>query len=335
MSAVNWEHSSWKCLSLVMNKSSISCTQRSTYSQILCYALEWWTRTQSQTLHGKTDWSGSKNYHNTELWTELMVSQWNSRGTSSQDSTTLELCTEVQELLSRLSVTPEKFTRRIIFMSMFNDISWWSKDKKKECESSAQLVSLHAKRFGARQWSFLGLGKTLEQEMEKAAKSYKAKTGVERDGLGPGLFSSWDFISLISMVDSHTMRMGLSVQLTDGTVWTLRLWLLLNDLKMFLSEDLTSLLSKRKLRMFFSASESLEKVPCSFSNATCVRFVPETHNFPFIQLVFSLVRNIFCDTYVSLSLLDFRLCECVASIWKQKHWCESVITLARTAKERQ
>ena len=43
-------------------------------------------------------------------------------------------------------------------MSMFNDISLGSKDNKKECESSAQLVSLHAKRFGAGQWPFLGLG---------------------------------------------------------------------------------------------------------------------------------------------------------------------------------
>ena len=34
-------------------------------------------------------------------------------------------------------------------MSMFNDISLGSKDNKKECESNAQLVSLHAKRFGA------------------------------------------------------------------------------------------------------------------------------------------------------------------------------------------
>ena len=43
-------------------------------------------------------------------------------------------------------------------MSMFNDISWGSKDNKKECESNAQLVSLYAKRFGAGQWSFLGPG---------------------------------------------------------------------------------------------------------------------------------------------------------------------------------
>ena len=63
--------------------------------------------------------------------------------------TSLQLCHKVQELLSRLSVTPEKFTGRIIFMSMFNDILWGSKDNKKECESNAQLVSLYAKRFGA------------------------------------------------------------------------------------------------------------------------------------------------------------------------------------------
>ena len=38
--------------------------------------------------------------------------------------TTLQLSRKVQELLLRLSVTPEKFTGRIIFMSMFNVISW-------------------------------------------------------------------------------------------------------------------------------------------------------------------------------------------------------------------
>ena len=43
-------------------------------------------------------------------------------------------------------------------MSMFNDISWGSKDNEKECESNAQLVSLLAKKFDAGQWSFLGPG---------------------------------------------------------------------------------------------------------------------------------------------------------------------------------
>ena len=60
--------------------------------------------------------------------------------------TTLQLCHKVQELLSRLSVTPEKITGRVIFMSMFNDISWGSKDNKKVCESNAKLVSLSTQR---------------------------------------------------------------------------------------------------------------------------------------------------------------------------------------------
>ena len=59
---------------------------------------------------------------------------------------TLQLSHKVQELLLRLGETPENFTGRIIFMSMFNDISWRSKDNEKECESNAQLVSLFAKK---------------------------------------------------------------------------------------------------------------------------------------------------------------------------------------------
>ena len=64
--------------------------------------------------------------------------------------TTLQLCHKVQDLLSRLSVTPEKFTGRIIIMSMFNDISWGSKDDEQECEISAQLVSIYWKKIFTR-----------------------------------------------------------------------------------------------------------------------------------------------------------------------------------------
>ena len=43
-------------------------------------------------------------------------------------------------------------------MSMFNDISWESKDNEQECELSAKLVSIHAKRFSPGRLSFLGPG---------------------------------------------------------------------------------------------------------------------------------------------------------------------------------
>ena len=46
---------------------------------------------------------------------------------------TLQLYVKVKDLLSRLGETPEKFTGRILFMSMFNDISCGTKDNEEEC----------------------------------------------------------------------------------------------------------------------------------------------------------------------------------------------------------
>ena len=39
-----------------------------------------------------------------------------------------------------MSEEPEEFTGRIIFMSMFHDISWGSKENERECESSAKFM---------------------------------------------------------------------------------------------------------------------------------------------------------------------------------------------------
>ena len=69
-----------------MKKSSVSRMQRFMYFQILCYVLERWIRIQHQILFGKKSWVGSKIYHNTELWTQLTESRWNSSGIFSQDS---------------------------------------------------------------------------------------------------------------------------------------------------------------------------------------------------------------------------------------------------------
>ena len=61
---------------------------------------------------------------------------------------TLQLSEEVKRLLLRLGETPENFPGRIIFMSMFNDISWRLKDNEKECLSNANLVVLVQRRSG-------------------------------------------------------------------------------------------------------------------------------------------------------------------------------------------
>ena len=70
---------------------------------------------------------------------------------------TLQLCDKVKSLLLRLDETPENFTGRIIFMSMFNDISCGT-DNEQECLANARLVSLYARKFGKGQWSFIGPG---------------------------------------------------------------------------------------------------------------------------------------------------------------------------------
>ena len=70
----------------------------------------------------------------------------------------MQLSEKVKRLLLRSDETPENFTGRIIFMSMFNHISCGSKNTEQECLANAKLVSLKAGRFGKGQWSFIGPG---------------------------------------------------------------------------------------------------------------------------------------------------------------------------------
>ena len=72
--------------------------------------------------------------------------------------TTLQLCEKINDLLSDLGQTPESFTGRILFMSMFNDIFCDRYDNKDECVANAETVKVLARRFGIGQWSFIGPG---------------------------------------------------------------------------------------------------------------------------------------------------------------------------------
>ena len=54
--------------------------------------------------------------------------------------------------------TPESFTRRILFMSIFNDIFSDRYDNKDECLRNVNIVKTCAGLFGIGQWSFIGPG---------------------------------------------------------------------------------------------------------------------------------------------------------------------------------
>ena len=70
--------------------------------------------------------------------------------------TSLQLCDKINNLLSSLGQSPGTFTGRILFMTMFNDISCDKYDNKDECLKKAEFVKTFAKRFGIGQWSFIG-----------------------------------------------------------------------------------------------------------------------------------------------------------------------------------
>ena len=61
--------------------------------------------------------------------------------------TTLQLCGKINDLLSDLGQTPETVTGRILFMSMFNDISCDRKGNKDECLANAGVVKVLARKL--------------------------------------------------------------------------------------------------------------------------------------------------------------------------------------------
>ena len=57
-----------------------------------------------------------------------------------------------------LQCKPEKYTDRIIFTSVYNDIEWREKGNTERCEYNSQTAANYARRFPRGRWSFMGLG---------------------------------------------------------------------------------------------------------------------------------------------------------------------------------
>ena len=156
---IPWEKHSWKYLSLIGDETIINLQRAKVYvfsDSVLCLGrvhqhpksnevwkkrIEWITTDQSY-----RDYDGI-NGEPTEI-------EWN----IFPGFTTLQLYDKVTDLLSKLGETPETFTGRILFMSMFNDISSDKKVNEEECLANAKVVSIYAKNFGKGQWSFIGPG---------------------------------------------------------------------------------------------------------------------------------------------------------------------------------
>ena len=156
-STIYWEHSSWKYLSLSGDEQVISLQRTKVYvfsDSVLCLGNINQNPESNTVWEEKLTWFKSSSKYRTldRIDGESMESEWN----IFPGFTTLQLCNKVQEFMSKMSEQPEEFTGRIIFMSMFNGISWRSEDNEQECDANAKLVSIYARRFPPGRWSFLG-----------------------------------------------------------------------------------------------------------------------------------------------------------------------------------
>ena len=159
LKTIGWEHLSRKYLSLIGDERVINLQRTKVYvfsDSVLCLGKILENPESNDAWEDRLGWlKSSQNYRNFDrIDGEPMEFEWN----IFPGFNTLQLSEEVKRLQLRLDETPENFTGRILFMSMFNDISCGSRDNEKECESNAKLVSLYAKRFGKGQWSFIGPG---------------------------------------------------------------------------------------------------------------------------------------------------------------------------------
>ena len=126
------------------------------YSQILyCVSAKFFNILNATKL-GRTEFAGvraERSYRDYDAVSgESTEFEWN----IFPGFTTLQRCDKVSDLLSSMGQTPESFTGRILFISMFNDIFCDRYDNKDECFRNANIVKTFAGRFGIGQWSFIG-----------------------------------------------------------------------------------------------------------------------------------------------------------------------------------
>ena len=156
---IQWEKCSWTRLSLIGDETVISLQRTKVYvfsDSVLCLGKVLQHPNSNEGWKNRVAGARSeKSYRDYDAINgESTEFEWN----IFPGFTTLQLCDKINDLLSDLGQKPETFTGRILFMSMFNDISCDRKGNKDECLENAETVKVLARRFGIGQLSFIGPG---------------------------------------------------------------------------------------------------------------------------------------------------------------------------------
>ena len=138
LETIRWEKHSWKYLSLTGDERVINLQRAKVFvfsDSVLCLGKIHQNPESDKAWEERIGWiTTSQSYRDFDgIDGEPTKFEWN----IFPGFDTLQLSEEVKSLLSRLGETPENFTGRIMFMSMFNDISCGTKDNERECLANA------------------------------------------------------------------------------------------------------------------------------------------------------------------------------------------------------
>ena len=156
---IHWGINSWKQLSLIGDETVVNLQRTKVYvfsDSVLCLGRIHQHPDSNEAWKKRIEWiTTDKSYRDFDgINGEPTEFEWN----IFPGFTTLQLCGKINDLLSDLGQKPETFTGRILFMSMFNDISRDRKGNKEECVVNVRVVTILARKFGIGQLSFIGPG---------------------------------------------------------------------------------------------------------------------------------------------------------------------------------
>ena len=143
---IHWERNSWKQLSSIGDETVIDLQRAKVYvfsDSVLCLRRAHQHPESNEAWKKRIEWiTTDQSYRDYDgINGEPTEFEWN----IFPGFTTLQLCGKINDLLSRLGQTPETFTGRILYLSMFNDISCDKKDNEEDRVANGKVVSILAK----------------------------------------------------------------------------------------------------------------------------------------------------------------------------------------------
>ena len=147
---------------------------------------------------------------------------------------------EIQNMMTESKCEPEQFKRRIIFMSVYNDMDWWNRGNEENCIANALRVTEYARTFTQGHRSFLGPGSE-----KKWYGTRVNKPDGERDKIAEGMmlnfaesghpvFRATSALGRGEMKRKRTGKKSFHFNGCDETIeWILRTGISINQLSVY------------------------------------------------------------------------------------------------------